>query len=110
VKKLSLLAVGAAALAVAGFSSAASAHERGQVSFGIFFGGPVVDEEPGYNREAAYWAHRRWEEHRRWEAYQRARAEENCDRDRERPEHAYYAPREDWGGRRGWHHDEDNRD
>lgn len=91
-KKLSLLAIGAAALAVAGFSSAASAHDRGGVSFGIFLGGPVV-EERGYDREDAYWAHRRWVEHERWEAYQRARAEERYEHERARA----------YDGAPGWH-------
>ena len=98
-KKLSLLAIGAAALAGAGFSTAASAHERDQVSFGIFLGGPVVEEEPDDDAQAGYWAHRRWEEHERWEAYQRARAEEHCAEERERAEHAAY-----WR----WHREDDN--
>ena len=97
-KKLPLLAIGAAALAVAGFSSAASAHDR--VSFGIFLGGPpVAVEDPYYDSEAAYWAHRRWVEHERWEAYHRELDREHCEHERWRAEHAYY-------GR--WHHDDDD--
>lgn len=106
-KKIPLLAIGAAALAVAGFGSAASAHERGpEFSFGIMLGGPpVVVEDRGYDSDRAYWEHRRWEqerhaeqerrweERRRFEAYQREQARENCEHDRGRAEHA------------GWRHD-----
>lgn len=98
-KKLSLLAIGAAALAVAGFSSAASAHDRDHVSFGIFLGGPIVEEEPAYDPDAAYWAHRRWVEHERREAYERYLARERCEHDRVRMERAYY-----------WHHRYDDDD
>lgn len=89
-KKLSLLAIGAAALTVAGFSSAASAREH--VSFGIFLGGPpmvegprVVVEERYRDPEADYWAHRRGERER-WEARERRR--EHCEHERWRAEHA----------------------
>ena len=94
--KLPLLAIGAAVLAVAGFSSAASAHEH--LSFGIVLGGPpVVFEERHDEAEARYWEHRRWEEHERREAYERWLAHEQCEHERWRAEHAYYDA----------HHDDD---
>ena len=85
-KKLPLLAIGAAALAVAGFSSAASAREH--VSFGLVLGGPPVVVEEG--RYDPYWEHRRWDEHERWEAYRRWRAHERWEHERWRAEHGYY--------------------
>ena len=90
-KKISLLAIGAAALAVAGFSSAASAHERNSFSFGIVLGGPpVVVEDRGYDPERAYWEHREWERER-WEARERWREHEWREQERARAEHAYWA-------------------
>ena len=107
-KKLPLLAVGAAALAVAGFSPAFAGDGRGHVSVGFFFGAPVAVEPPPvfgprvayapayYDDDGAYWAHRRWVAHKRWEAYRRWQAGENCDEDRGR--HAYHG---------GWRRDDD---
>ena len=92
-KKLPLLAIGAAALAIAGFASAASAHERDHVSFGIVVGAPpVFVEDRGYDSDR-YWAHRRWEERRRWEEHRRW---EERRWEREHWRHERWERRHDW--------------